>query len=564
MRCVMNKMCSYKYLVKMVESNDTEMVQNIISNYKIENHNFFTEQNIFNYIVKNIQEWYPQSIIRKKEDIVHPKYIYFMDLFVSLLKNENFIINAENIRISISSLNQFFPHHNLIIEKIKKQNFVSNLSLKEKTNLLLIISEYGLKRDDHTYYKLNYKKYVTIFTKDEIKDCQSYFIKNYETFFENYYSPVSENKNIAIKTKRIVKKILIKQDISNIFNKIKEPKQNNIVLGQNVKYVNMLEPLYHFVARQNKVKYGYSCLYKNPLKFFLFFSEYVRPHAYSHNYQDIINWILSIQKTYNISSVSWDNRYFYDKSIVDIKKIVNKSIQESLLFLKMTDLKDIHLQFKSPHTDSYGGFYQNMFSSAIKKNAHVIHLNSCEFKDGLKTVLIHELTHFLHFQTKNSQCFTSEHFKKIKDKIYFHKERKKIINAINKIRNQEVKHNLLNYFEDYGHQSYSKIKVYFKDLMTNYSRYEKEISNIELVIKDYKTYKYTDSKQYLTWQNYAMASGLEPTYFNRNYEIHARLNEILASDDSHEFIFMGYFEKNGELFQSIKNDLIKFNRFLMK
>ena len=134
----MNKICSYKYLVKMVESNDTEMVQNIISNYKIENHNFFTEQNIFNYIVKNIQEWYPQSIIRKKEDTVHPKYIYFMDLFVSLLRNKNFVINAENIRISISSLNQFFPHHDLLIEKIKKQNFVSNLSLKEKTNLLLI------------------------------------------------------------------------------------------------------------------------------------------------------------------------------------------------------------------------------------------------------------------------------------------------------------------------------------------------------------------------------------------------------------------------------------------
>ena len=447
----MNKMCSYKYLVKMVESNDTKMVQHIISNYKIENHNFFTEQNIFNYLVKKILS-YPNTTQRKNEYnewntewFVPTKYIYFTNLFESLLKNEQFFINPENIRICVSHFHSKFPFHDLIIEKIKKQKTVLNLSIEEKTKLLLLISENGLNRNDYYIYrKLNYKKYLSIFTKNEIQDCQSYFIKNYEAFFDNFYSPISETQNIRNNTKKFVKQVLIKQDYHNINLKIDMPKQNDVLLGQDVKYVNMVAPLFHFIKRQKKVKYGSACLFQNPEKFFLFFSEYIRPHTYSQNHENIIDWIQTLQKKYNISSISWDNRYFYDKDLKEVKKLASQSIKKSLSFFNMIDLNTIHLQFISTYREEdYSGIYDNNYSSIIKKNSHVIQmncsqLNPIQYKVEFQNTFLHELTHFVHFQKKNSGCFYNEHFKKIRDKLYLHKDRQNIIGIINKIKNKDL------------------------------------------------------------------------------------------------------------------------------
>lgn len=570
----MNKMCSYKYLVKMVESNDIEMVQNIISNYQIENHNFFTEQNIFNYLVKQILSNYPHTMQRKGGHIewyVPPRYNYFTGLFESLLKNDQFFINSENIRICVSHLHNEFPLHNLIIEKIKKQNTISNFSIEEKTKLLLLISENGLNRNDYyVYRKLNYKKYLSIFTHSEIQDCQSYFIKNYETFFNNFYSSIPETKNIKNNTRKFVKQVLIKQNYHNINFKIDMPKQNNVLLGQDIKYVNMVSPLFHFIKRQKKVKYGRSCLFQNPEKFFLFFSEYIRPHTYNENYDNIIIWIKTLQKKYNLSSISWDNRYFYDKDLTELKKLVHQSIIKSLSFFNMTDLNTIHLQFISTYREEdYSGIYDNNYSSIIKKNSHVIQmncsqLNPIQYKVEFQNTFLHELTHFLHFQKKNSGCFYNEHFKKIRDKLYLHKDRQHIISIIRKITNKDLSSSLEQFFIDNAHLSYRKIHLYLKEFINIHSRYEKEINNIDSLIKDYKKYKYTDSKLYITWNNYALACNLNPTYFNFCYEIHARLNEMLLCENLPELLNMGYFETNGELFQSIKNDLIEFNRFLMK
>lgn len=536
---------SHHELIDLIESKHYKEAQLLISKSIIENHNFFTRKNIFNYLLIKIN--------------TH-KDLFYIDLFLETIKNDTFIFNSENIRNCVRLLPNNFIYHKLILQKIHEQNTIKNLSIQEKTDLLLMLSEYYY----HKNTKSNYKKYLSLLSEVEIIECQNYFVNNFDTYFNNVYSNIPVTTEISSKVTQFKMDVLIHKTYSDNNEKIpKQPKQSDFLLGEDIKYINMITPLWDFYKRQKKVKYGYSCLFENPKNFFVFFSKYIKPHKPCDINNEIISFLKEINNKYKLASITWDNRYFYERNLNILKKNIETSIKKTLQLFNLKSLNTIHLQFKSPETWIYDGVYNNLFNSEIKKNIHVITMNSQGFYNYQST-FIHEVSHFIHFQSNNKKCFKTMLFLKIKDKIYLHKERKYILEKLNNIKNKKILPKLILFFDNYLHYSLKRFMNSLESLLNKNMIEQSDRDFILSLFLEYKKYKYKKSEQYFLWEDYAIKEKINPMYFNQNHEIHARLNEILSNYEPIISKNLQYLTEKSVPFNTIKDDLIKFNNLLIK
>lgn len=87
-------------------------------------------------------------------------------------------------------------------------------------------------------------------------------------------------------------------------------------------------------------------------------------------------------------------------------------------------------------------------------------------------------------------------------------------------------------------------------------------SALDSIYFDYKKYKIIDSSQYLKWKKCSYEFKTNPLYFNKNHEIHARLNEILSGNIPYNHMILDQYYLPH--FPLIKDDLIEFNQYLLK
>lgn len=531
-------------IINSINNKNYDRATELICNSIVHNENM--DHNVFNFLINKI---------RGKNESIHTS------LFLLVLNKSNFILNGENIRQCVRSLPENFSHHSHIINTIKSQKFIESLSIKEKTDLLLMISEYFY----HKHTQKNYKIYINLFTEDEKKQCQQYFIENFESYFNNCYSDIKPTEEVSLILKKLINEVLVENNYKENKNTLKIPKQENVLLGENVKYTNMLIILWYFHKQQKKVKYGYACLFKNVHKFFIFFSQHIKPHYHCDSHTEIVNFLKDIQKKYNFASISWDNRYFYEKNFNKIKKTMEKAFDKSLVFFDMKDFYSIHLQLRSSHLYKFDGQYWNPFNSRIYHNTHLIIMESLGLQE-FEATWIHELTHFLHFQPKNQFCFQHATFKKIKDRVYLHKEQKIILEKVKDFLQLEPNDNseVINLFNNYLHASEKIFNKQLKKVLYNYSYNEIQIEFLKSLFLEYKSYDYKESTQYLIWEDSAKKEKLDFSYFNKNHELHARLNEILHGNVQPISYSINYLTGNSVRFESIKNELIAFNNYLLK
>lgn len=531
-------------IINLIKVSKYDNARELINNFTIDNKAI--NNNVFNFLIKEIN--------RRHDSI-------YTSLLLSILNQSSFIINGENIRQCIRCLPENFAYHNEIINTVKKQKFIENLSLKERTDILLMISEYY----HHKFSYKNYKMYINLFTDIERKQCQQYFIENFESYFNNCYSNIKTTEEVSLVLKQLIKEVLVENNYKENKDKnLKTPKQENILLGENIKYINMLIVLWYFHKQQKKVKYGYACLFKSVKKFFIFFSQHIKPHYNCDNHSEIITFLQDMQKKYNFASISWENRYFYEKDIEKIKNTMIKAFDKSLAFFGIKDFYSIHLQLCSTHLHKFDGQYWNPFTSRIYHNTHMIIMESLGFHD-FESTWIHELTHFLHFQQKNQFCFYHPNFKKIKDILYLHQERNNILQKLDSFLqlNNNENSEIVGLFNNYLHSSEKTFDKQLNKISNNiYS--PTHIEYFKSLFIEYKSYNYKKSKQYLKWEDCAKKEKIGFSYFNKNHEIHARLNEILSGNMNSLSYNINYLTSQSVRFELLKNELIAFNNYLLE
>lgn len=542
-------------IIYYMNNHHYDIVEEILSTSFIDNDVYYNPKNIFNYLLN--------KLFYHTLDNCH-KGTAFINFFLALINNVHFKFNTENIRNCIRFLPVFFPHHNIIIKKIKEQQFIDTLSSHDKTDLLLLLSEYHC----HKNKRKNYQRYLSLFYDSDLRQCQSYFMHNFEIYFDNCYSSVTHSKHNRDIVLDLIQQVFFDKKYREIDPAcLRVPEQNHILFGKDIQYMNLLHVLGLFHEQQQKVKYGYTCLFKNTPKFFIFFSKYIKRHHSCPQQNDIIEYFKTIEKKYHFSSISWDNRYFYGKTLEQIKNNIETTFNKALIFSQLHDFQSIHLQFSSPAIHDYFGLYWNAFNSCIHINSHIIIMYEQSNKD-FESTFIHELTHFLHFQQVNSACFNHSSFKRLKNTLYLYKEKNNILDKLRKLLiyhpDNIVNDKLENVFNDFLYASFSIFNKKIQMIIKNKNIEKHIIDMLYSLFWEYKNYDYKQSEQFLLWLQKDKIYKLKTLYFNKNCEIHARMNEILSNNKSLINIDDAFLTKHSVNFDLIKKDLITFNAYLLK
>ena len=494
----------------------------------------------------------------------HNTNLVDIDLLKLFINNPSFKMDAENIRNCIRLLDIKSPFHQIIIDYIIKKNIISILEPKEKTDLILIISEYF----NHISSRKSYKKYIQLFSDKELLESQNYLIEHFESFFENYHYSKNSTSGLKNKVQKLIRQILIdKKDFTDIYkNNIKAPDAKLVFLGEDIKYSEIIIALIYFNDKQHKVKNKkFSCLFRNPKKFFIFFSMHIRTH--NHFLDDDINHFLkTMQIKYNLSSINWDNRYFNYESFDLINNKIENSIIDTLKFFNLKDLSPIHLKLKSPPHHNYNALFWNTYNFFLPKNIYTIQLHKQGLLDS-EASLIHEVTHYLHFHPKNAKCFSSSLWKTILDKIYLHKERYSTLISLSEVLNQSKTITQINEIEAIFEKSLYLTLLGFirktQPILNNYGVSEEAQTNIYNIFKQYKLNSYKNSLQFISWKKAFTNHKLGPHYLNRRHEVHARLNEILSGKIAPVSKDNSYLTDISVPFKELKQDLITFNGMLL-
>lgn len=180
----------------------------------------------------------------------------------------------------------------------------------------------------------------------------------------------------------------------------------------------------------------------------------------------------------------------------------------------------------------------------------------------MKSTLLHEMTHFVHFHKSNKGCFNNDIFKRMADKIYLHKERSEIIDELNEITKDEI---LTIFFDNNMHCSSNMFEKRLNKILKTNKEFINEKDNILNLYKKYKKFSYTESVQYVFWKKASLKYNLGKKYFNQKHEIHARLNEMLNNDNLrwiNDQSPEGFLTEH--VFNLVKEDLLIFNEILSK
>lgn len=482
-----------------------------------------------------------------------------INLLIEILKNEKFILNIETIRNFVRYLMIDMHYQEKILEVIKDRGIIENIGVKERTNLILNLSEYYFKKD----LKGTVKKYISVlFTEKQLQESQQYFIHNFESYFNNFYSLKKSNHILKNDAQKIIKKVFI--DKNHIISKEKVIHNKKISYGKDLKYIMMMYLSELFHKKELVYKKKGNSLFMRYFYFFVFFSKYIQAHNPIDGSEEFVKMFKEIQKKYNFSCVKLDNRFLYSFVVnglpaKKLKHTIESALKNTSLFLKIKDFSSINLVFSSKVNEVYCASFESLFYHG--NSTYIIYLENEAFLN-IESVFLHEMTHFVHFHKNNKGCFNNDIFKRIIDKIYLHKERSKIIDELNKIVKEEI---ITIFFDKNMHCPLNLFKKRLnKILKLNIDLIDKK-DNIMNIFNKYKKISYTDSTQYIFWKETSIKYNLSAKYFNQKHEIHARLNEMLNNDNLRwidENSEAGLLTKN--VFDLVREDLLIFNEILSK
>jgi len=494
-----------------------------------------------------------------RSNIKDERYEDKVELLLEIMKNKTFVFNIEIIRSFFRYPIMDTNYNDKILKVIKNNGILENIEIRERTNLILSISEYYLKKD----LRKIVKKYISVlFTEEQLQESQQFFIHNFESYFNNFYSSKKSNNMLKKDAKKIIKNVFINK--RHVISKDKVIPDKNISYGKDLKYITMIYLSELFHKKELIYKKRGSSLFMKNFYFFVHFSEYIKAHDPIDGAEKFTKILKEIQKKYNFSCVTLDNRFLYHPLIISMcaqtfKYHIESAINNTLSFLKIKDFSSLNLILSTKVNTNYYAVFENLFYYG--NSTYIISLEHSGFFD-MKSTLLHEMTHFVHFHKSNKGCFYNDIFKRMIDKIYLHKERSEIIEELNEI----VKEGIITiFFDENMHCSLNIFEKKLNKILKMNKEFINERGNILNLYKKYKNFTYTESTRYIFWKKESLKYNLGEKYFNQKHEIHARLNEMLNDNN------LRCIDENSEgcllpknVFELVREDLLMFNEILSK
>lgn len=294
-------------------------------------------------------------------NIKDERYEDKLELLIEIIENKTFVFNIEIIRSFIRFTIMDSNYNDKILKVIKNNGILESIEIRERTNLILNISEYYFKKD----LRKIVKKYISVlFTEEQLQESQQYFIYNFESYFDNFYSSKKSDNILRKDAKKIINNIFVSKQ--HTISKDKVIPDKNISYGKDLKYIMMIYLSELFHKKELIYKKRGNSLFMKTFYFFMYFSEYIQAHGSIDGSERFAKILKEIQKKYNFSCIKLDNRFLYHPLIINMsaqtfKYHIESAIKNTLYFLKIKDFSSLNLIFSSKINTNYCAIFENLF-----------------------------------------------------------------------------------------------------------------------------------------------------------------------------------------------------------